>query len=182
MAPCVKPHLDSAHATLTFQSFSGPGNGPPPVVRSSLLTNKTAAPLYFQLGVDTHGYSIVSAELGPGWLTMIGAAEILDGHTFMLPCGETVKVNVCYTPKRLPKKAAAEEGAEKKPLWRMREEQEAADKLVTDAEYPGNLVVAYSNGQVQEQPLLAKTIFPAVETIPATVDFGAQQQPPLSSP
>ena len=57
-------------------------------------------------------------------------------------------------------------------MAKMKEEQAAADLLVTDSESHGNLLITYTNGDVQRQPLLGKSIFPAVECHPATVDFG----------
>jgi hypothetical protein len=87
-----------------------------------------------------------------------------------------LRANVRFQPKSLPKKAQLSEGEdsqhEHKPLWKVREEQEAADLLVQDCTQNGNLLIQFSNGSQQLLPLVASCIYPAVQPYPASVDFG----------
>ena len=170
---CVEPVLSSAHKQLHFTSYAGPASGPPPTVRAAHLTNDTAAPLYFRLSVDDpQFFGLVSAEVGVGGAETVGAAEIAAGHVFLLQPGEKLRANVRFVPKKLPKRAAEEEGGESKPLWKIKEEQEKADALVADCEQTANLVISFNNGATQQLPILASCVFPAVEPNPSTVDFG----------
>jgi hypothetical protein len=172
-AACVTPKLESAHKQLHFTSFANPATGPPPTVRAALLTNVTPAPVYFSLSVDDEQFfGIVSAELGIGGSELVGAADIAGGHVFLLQPGEKLRANVRFVPKKLAKKKEEDPNEPPKPLWKVREEQEAADLLVHDSEQTANLLMTFNNGRVQQLPIVASCIFPAVEPSPSTVDFG----------
>ena len=172
-AACVTPKLESAHKQLHFTSLANPHTGPPPTVRAAWLTNVTPAPLYFRLSVDDEAFfGIVSAELGIGGSEHVSAADIAAGHEFLLQPGEKIRANVRFVPKKLQKRKEEDPNAPPKPLWKMREDQEAADKLVSDSDQTANLVMSFNNGSEQKLPILASCIFPAVELSPSTVDFG----------
>ena len=174
-AACVKPQLSSAHKQLHFTSYGGPQSGPPPIVRAALLTNDTPAPVYFTLTVDDDEFfGIVSAELGLGGSELVGAADIYGGHEFLLQPGEKLRCNVRFIPKKIKKSKdeADDPDAAPKPLWKQREEQEAANLLVHDAEQNANLIMSFNNGTTQKLQILATSIFPAVAPVPSTIDFG----------
>merc|ERR1711865_1006092 len=105
---------------------------------------------------------------------MGSAADIAAGYQFLLQPGEMLRANLRFTPKKLPRKAqlSEDEAQEHKPLWKVREEQEAADLLVQDSEQTGNLVIQFSNGTTQLLTLVASCVFPAVAPHPASLDFG----------
>jgi hypothetical protein len=76
----------------------------------------------------------VSAEVGVGGAEYVSKDAIAAGHKLLLQPGESLIVNVCYLPTKLPRSfGAVDEEANSgppKPLWKVREEQEAADLLV----------------------------------------------------